>query len=359
MRRLVLVTGNIEDYWTMQAGVQEASDEPHLRIETIDGVEPLDDQFGVEVLKTVPDALYEPLFGKQEPTDADIKAAGGDPANVTPVHTYAILDAAKVMNLPEMLKDSGLEHRCLFQGDAEDELGEVAPWVVTLDTENSFVRKLFSKSTSISDIWDVNHGIFIRSKGSLKQIHQHFRKFTKIQTSDGKWYYFRFWEPVSQFGFVRACQLNQPEVRRFFECPQMLLHFEVYFPSESVMVRPIVLADPTTSFLNRVSPSKLTEQIMPLIHSRRVNLDLLKLAQKIDPDQADTKSPVFRSLCVLFEYGFHKDAQLVALCRIDKAFGYAFLNQPNVRSLLETSLVDYNVFISLTKIAANQGYQHG
>ncbi|MEP4929489.1 MAG: hypothetical protein ABJT31_17080, partial [Hyphomicrobiales bacterium] len=58
-------------------------------------------------LKTVPDALYEPLFG--QPDD-------------TPLHTYAILDAAKFPNLPELLEVSGLVHRCLFKGDAFDEL---------------------------------------------------------------------------------------------------------------------------------------------------------------------------------------------------------------------------------------------
>ncbi len=88
-----------------------------LTIETIDDIEPLDAQFGVHPKKTVPDILYAPLFGQPEPTEAEIAAAGGDPANIPPMNLYAILDAAKVEGLLELLENSELEHRCLFQGE--------------------------------------------------------------------------------------------------------------------------------------------------------------------------------------------------------------------------------------------------
>ena len=98
---------DFDDYWVQAPKAVEAPAEPALQIDTIEGVEPLDAQLGVVELKTVPDAIYEPLFG--QPSDA-------------PLHTYAILDAAKVPNLPELLEVSGLEHRCLFKGDAYDDL---------------------------------------------------------------------------------------------------------------------------------------------------------------------------------------------------------------------------------------------
>ena len=52
-------------------GVDGESDddtEGYLHIEEIKGVEPLDNQFGVHPPKTVPDALYQPLFGQPDPT---------------------------------------------------------------------------------------------------------------------------------------------------------------------------------------------------------------------------------------------------------------------------------------------------
>lgn len=61
------------------------SESTALQVEIIKGVEPLDTQIGVFPKKTVPDALYDALFGESAPTAAEIKAAGGDPALVPPM----------------------------------------------------------------------------------------------------------------------------------------------------------------------------------------------------------------------------------------------------------------------------------
>ena len=125
-----------DDPWTLLpcgvAAFQPEPERPVLQVDTIEGVEPLDTQIGVFPKKIVSDALHDALFGQQEPTAAEIEAAGGDPAAVPPMQTYAILDAAKLTNLPELLERSGLEHRCLFKDDAYDELKNVAPWIVRL-----------------------------------------------------------------------------------------------------------------------------------------------------------------------------------------------------------------------------------
>lgn len=168
-----------DDYWVQSPKTVQAPTQPALQIETIDGVEPLDAQLGVTEFKTVPDALYEPLFGQPDDTN---------------LHTYAILDAAKVPNLPELLEVSGLEHRCLFKGDAYDELKDVAPWIVQLADENNFTRNLFTRSDAPWHVWDNEPGIYIRSAASLGDLWKHLRKFTKLQDEQGKWFYFRFWE---------------------------------------------------------------------------------------------------------------------------------------------------------------------
>src|SRR5690606_8622183 len=100
-----------------------------LQIATIGNVEPLDQQFGIQPKKTVPDILRGTLFDQPDSLDVENPAAGGDPAGVSPMQTYAILDAAKVVNLPELLGSSGLEHQCLFKGKSYDELKNVAPWI--------------------------------------------------------------------------------------------------------------------------------------------------------------------------------------------------------------------------------------
>lgn len=95
-----------------------------------------------------------------------------------------------------MLEASGLEHRCLFKGNAYDELKNVAPWIARLEEGNAFTRNLFTRSSAPWHLWDTEPGIYIRAHGTLDEMWKHFRKFTKVKDEEGKWFYFRFWEPV-------------------------------------------------------------------------------------------------------------------------------------------------------------------
>lgn len=174
-------------------GVRRARHSP-LRVATIRNVEPLDQQFGVQPKKTVPEILYSTLFGLSEPSAAEIAAAGDDPAAVLPMQTYAVLDAAKIVNLPELLGTSGLEHRCLITGKSYDELKNVAPWIARLEDGNDFTRRLFTGSNGINGLWDKDPGIYVRSRGTLQDMWKHFRKFIRVQDESGTWFYFRFWE---------------------------------------------------------------------------------------------------------------------------------------------------------------------
>lgn len=86
-------------------------------ISEIPNVEPLDAQLGAFPKKTVPDALHDAFWSQPQANTSELEMAGGDPIKVPPIQTYAVLDAAKVINLPEFLENSGLEYRCLFKGD--------------------------------------------------------------------------------------------------------------------------------------------------------------------------------------------------------------------------------------------------
>lgn len=179
---------------------------------------PLDTQFGVDPKKNVPDALQAALFGQPELAGV----AADDPAKVPPLRTYAILDAAKVQGLPEMLEASGLEHRCLFKGEALDELGDVAPWIVQLDEESSFTRNLFTEGTAPWQMWDKQPGIYIRSHAMLDELWRHFRKFTRIQNEEGKWHFLAFWSnPMGAQLFLRGNDpAINPIVQKIFALPK-------------------------------------------------------------------------------------------------------------------------------------------
>ncbi|MBL3597810.1 DUF4123 domain-containing protein [Rhodovulum sulfidophilum] len=179
------------DYWTDLSGPGPGGDggaapAPALHVEAIEGVEPLGDQFGVAEPLSVPPGLRAALFGQPE-------VIAGRAA--LPLYTYAVLDAAKVHGLPEMLETSGLDHACLFQGAAAEDYRDVAPWLVRLEESHRLTRGLFTQSDAPWDMWDREPGIFLRSAASLDALRKHLRKFTKVRDEDGKWYYARFWEP--------------------------------------------------------------------------------------------------------------------------------------------------------------------
>jgi len=164
----------------------------YLTTVEIPDVKPLDSQMGVWPQKSAPDALVGPLFGHPDPTEAEVAKYG---SRITPLKTYAILDAAKMSYLLTGLLDaSNLRFRCLYQGEAEDELGEVAPYLVEIEQNNSFTKALFTNLEPPVGLWSANLGIFLRSRASFEEMRQHLRKFTRIQDQHGKWRFFNFWD---------------------------------------------------------------------------------------------------------------------------------------------------------------------
>lgn len=160
-------------------------------------------------MRSVPDALHVAIFGR-----IGVGEDGTECATGLPTKTYSIFDAAKVFGLPEMLEGSGLEHRCLFKGKALEDFRDVAPWIVSLDEGNSFVRKSFTCGNEPWHLWDKEPGIFIRSNASLDELWGHFRKFTRIyDEARGKWFYWRFWDAAVLRSFIP--HLAQDEHRMF------------------------------------------------------------------------------------------------------------------------------------------------
>lgn len=190
-----------------------------VHVSRITGVEGLDAQFGQYPKRDVPRPL-EPLV---------FDAPGR--------FCYALLDGAKIAHLPQMLVGALLEHDSLFQGKAQAELSEVAPYLVRLERENPFTRRLFTRPGALGGLWGGEGGIFLLSHASLPEIRKQLRKYTRIRDEDGKWYYYRFWEPrvfranavqydaatFQQFlGPVEAvlCPDRADDAVLFFEMPQ-------------------------------------------------------------------------------------------------------------------------------------------
>jgi|GEM_PF-2152351 len=204
----------------LKEGLVPSSDDAFLRVERRDGIVPLDSQFGTWPRKTVPDDLYDFLFGMAENEVGD---NNNDVADDKYLGTYAILDAAKIVNTTELLAVSGLEYRCLFKGDAYDDLKGVAPYIVALKEDNAFTRNLFTSAGAPWHLWPKEAGIYIRSAATLDDLWAHFRKFTKISDEQGKWYFLRFWDGM--FFEYLAAHPAGPFPARFFSNISSILHF--------------------------------------------------------------------------------------------------------------------------------------
>ncbi|KIT15172.1 DUF4123 domain-containing protein [Jannaschia aquimarina] len=196
-------------YWTNLLGpsAQDGAPTSALTVETIKGVEPLNDQFGVAAPLTVPPALRKALFGQPAPNE------GSAPS--PPLHTYAVLDAARVQGLPEMLETSGLDHACLFQGEAAEDYRDVAPYLVHLEEGQQLTRQLFIQGDAPWEMWDAEPGVFLRSTAPLDALKKHLRKFTKVQDQDGRWVYFRFWEGGGLLSLLRVWATRRQKLASF------------------------------------------------------------------------------------------------------------------------------------------------
>jgi len=211
-----------DDYWLgiSAAPAAPGKREPCLQIKDIPGVEPLDAQFGIWPLKTVPGSLLGPLFGQLETSSAGIEGSGGtdEPA---PMKTYALIDAAKLHAGFDEIRNCGLPFRCLFQGEAAEELKDAAPYLVELAPEARFTRTLFTHIPDIPahlstlHLWHRNPGIFIRSSAEFGAVWKHFRKFTRIRDENGKWFFFRFWEAMTLLGYLQSNASDARALGRF------------------------------------------------------------------------------------------------------------------------------------------------
>jgi len=145
------------------------------------GLEPLDAQFGVYPLRTVPEQLEDWLYPNDQAT------------------LFAVIDGSKVEGLPDLLSSLGLTHRSLFAGDAVEEYGSSGPWLVALERDSILTRRLFTKLPDDGigfGLWDAAPAIFIRTLMTPDALRHHLRRFLRVPLENGSWSMFRFYDPV-------------------------------------------------------------------------------------------------------------------------------------------------------------------
>ena len=313
-----------DDYWLDLGHAADAvpSVLPSSGGDEISGVEPLGDQFGVWPQKTVPDTLQAPLFGSL--------ADGCE----TVLGCFAILDGAKIANLPEVLTASGLPHRCLFQGDAFDTLGDAAPWIVQLEAGSSLTRQLFTQGAEPTQFWDREPGLYLRSSQGLDALWQHFRTFARVRNSQGEWVVFRFWEPhVAQAcleaGYLRYFHGSEQQMVAAVICCNVLEHCTLHHAPEHPDTAPACQL------------SRAQEQAMAQAVARRRRIEMALALRRSFPEQTadrsrdDLHSMVEQVVQRMSVYGIRKLRSIHVLASWQLFFGERFEQRDPAGQLIQ------------------------
>ncbi|WP_298359468.1 DUF4123 domain-containing protein [uncultured Litoreibacter sp.] len=154
-----------------------------------------------------------PQAPADDPAWRDILGTMFDPEDGG-AETYALVDACKWPGLPETLDASGLTYRCLFQGKAQEELGEAAPWLVQLTPDATFCRWLWTDDRENDvpwHLWGRDAAVILRSPVGFDRLHAHLRRKIRILDMQGNALYFRFWDPFHLMTFVSSAAATEAD----------------------------------------------------------------------------------------------------------------------------------------------------
>jgi hypothetical protein len=116
---------------------------------------------------------------------------------------YAVLDGASIPDLLPNMLAAPEEHACLYRGELEPDLAEVAPYLVKLRQESSFTEWILSEG------WGNHWGIFAVSQIGLEALRRHFRHFLRVKDPAGKVLYFRFYDPRVLRVYLPTCKRTE------------------------------------------------------------------------------------------------------------------------------------------------------
>lgn len=113
---------------------------------------------------------------------------------------FAVLDGASIDDLPAKLYAMQPRSVCLYRGEIEPDIAEVAPYLVELFEGDRFTEWLLDENAG-----GRHFGIFARSPHSLTEMRKHFRKFLTAYDEAGNPLLFRYYDPRVLRKFLPTC----------------------------------------------------------------------------------------------------------------------------------------------------------
>ena len=229
-----------------------ASETNYLLCHQINNVELLDRQFERHPQIFAPDEIFKLLFPNtpippnmtqlgwsenwQEPVfpspvwdentlKKDI-ALFGEP--LPELKCYFILDANKHKLLEPERFHCRIEN--LFQGEFAEITKEIGPYLVEVIPypdykAESELMGLFSDEGAMTRFnWHEELGIFIHSRYDFDTVLHHLRHFPVMKDENGKWFFFRFYDPKVLRNYLDVIATSPEKLNKFFGYEKRIIH---------------------------------------------------------------------------------------------------------------------------------------
>ncbi len=122
---------------------------------------------------------------------------------------HAILDGASVPGLQQHLVEQEPPYVCLYRGELEPDMAEVAPYLVKLVHDSPFTEWVIEQG------WGKHWGIFAETGAAdLNALRRHFRGFLTVHDPSGKPLLFRYYDPRVLRVYLPTC--NADELKTIF-----------------------------------------------------------------------------------------------------------------------------------------------
>jgi hypothetical protein len=122
---------------------------------------------------------------------------------------YVLIDAALWENDIDDVLLSNVTYRSLFRGSTGEKLWNVAPYLVDVSSNEEFIKKIKGKNTVERRV------AWLHSSLDIDALRKHLRRFLRMKTEDGRYLYFRFYDPYVVNTVLP--NLTQEQVNEFFE----------------------------------------------------------------------------------------------------------------------------------------------
>lgn len=118
-------------------------------------------------------------------------------------NVYAVLDGASVEGLVPRLYDARPEFECLYRGELEPDMAEVAPYLVRLDPEAEFAEWV------VREGWGRHWGVFAAADADLRDVRRHLRTLLTVYDPAGRPLLFRYYDPRVLRLYLPTCTAEE------------------------------------------------------------------------------------------------------------------------------------------------------